>query len=157
MTLAPNVDLPRFMGRWYVIAFIPYVMQNGRVGAYYQFKLKNDDEVSVDYYSRWPDFKHPLDDRTGTADVAKHTHNAKWRVTFTWPVTTDFLILYVDKNYDTALIGYPGHTYGWVLSRTPELDKATYQSLLDRLAGNGYDVSAFQRVPQTPEQLDEWK
>lgn len=153
LKLAPEVDLNRFMGRWYVIAFIPYVMQNGRVGAYYEFKRLAKDEISFDYYSHWPDFKHPLEARTGSAQVMKNTHGAKWKVTFEWPIKTDFPILYVDPGYTTALIGYPKRKLGWVLSRTPQIDNATYQALLARFASQGYDTSEFQQVPQSPEQI----
>jgi apolipoprotein D and lipocalin family protein len=51
------------------------------------------------------------------------------------------------------LVGYPGRSYGWILSRSPGMDEATYQALLARFGEQGYDVSRFRRVPQTPEQI----
>jgi apolipoprotein D and lipocalin family protein len=64
-----------------------------------------------------------------------------------------YLILYVDPDYQTALVGYPGRGYGWVLARQPVIDEATYQSLLGRFAAQGYDVGQFRRVPQRPDQI----
>jgi apolipoprotein D and lipocalin family protein len=66
-----------------------------------------------------------------------------------WPKSS----LYVDPDYQTALVGYPGRGYGWVFARTPTIDEATYQSLLNRLRDQGYDISQFRRVPQTPQQV----
>jgi apolipoprotein D and lipocalin family protein len=54
----------------------------------------------------------------------------------------------VDEGYRFALVGYPGRDYGWVLSRQPAMDDATYQSLLNRFKMQGYDIGKFQRVPQ---------
>ncbi len=35
-----QVDLPRYMGRWYVIANIPYSAEAGKVGAYTEYRLR---------------------------------------------------------------------------------------------------------------------
>jgi len=154
LTLAPSVDLDRYMGRWYVIGFIPYAFENGQVGAYYQFKKTGDDKIDFRYYGRRHDFDHEYRARKGEAYVVKNTHGSQWRVTYTWPIYTTFPILYVDAGYNVSLIGYPGRTLGWVLSRKPQMDNAEYQALLARFAAQGYDVSEFRRVAQTPEQLN---
>lgn len=154
LTLAPSVDLDRYMGRWYVIGFIPYAFENGEVGAYYEFKKTGDDKIDFRYYGRRHDFDHEYRARKGEAYVVKNTHGAQWRVTYTWPIYTTFPILYVDPDYSVSLIGYPGRTLGWVLSRKPQMDNAEYQALLARFAAQGYDVSEFRRVAQTPEQLN---
>jgi apolipoprotein D and lipocalin family protein len=80
--------------------------------------------------------------------VVPGTGNARWRESPLWPIYLSYLILYVDPDYKTALVGYPGRGYGWVLSRSASMDEATYQSLLQRFAEQGYDISMFQRVPQ---------
>ena len=51
------------------------------------------------------------------------------------------------------MVGYPGRSYGWIFARKPVIDDATYQSLLGRMGDQGYDISQFRRVPQTPNQL----
>lgn len=42
----------------------------------------------------------------------------------------DYWVLRVDSNYQVALVGGPSHKYLWILSRSPQLDEATYQSYL---------------------------
>jgi hypothetical protein len=37
------------------------------------------------------------------------------------------------------------------MCRRKQMDAASYQAALDTLAGQGYDVSRFQRVPQREE------
>jgi apolipoprotein D and lipocalin family protein len=51
------------------------------------------------------------------------------------------------------LVGYPGRGYGWVFARQPVIGDTTYQSLLGRMNDQGYDVSQFRRVTQTPAQI----
>jgi apolipoprotein D and lipocalin family protein len=48
-----------------------------------------------------------------------------------------------------VLIGEPGREYGWILSRTPALDKSTLDGILDRAVALGYDRAAFRLTPQT--------
>ena len=85
--------------------------------------------------------------------VVPGTGNARWRESPFWPLYLSYLILYADPAYQTALVGYPGRGYGWVLARTPQIDPATYRGLLDRFREQGYDVSQFRRVPQIPGQI----
>ena len=85
--------------------------------------------------------------------VVPGTGNAYWRESPIWPVYLSYLILYVAPDYRTALVGYSGHGYGWVLSRQRRMDAATYRALLGRFAAAGYDVSRFRRVPQFPDQI----
>ena len=85
--------------------------------------------------------------------VVPDTGNARWRKSPFWPVYLSYLILWVDPDYRYALVGYPGRGYGWILSRSPQMDDATYQTLLARFGEQGYDTSLFRRVPQVPDQI----
>jgi apolipoprotein D and lipocalin family protein len=85
--------------------------------------------------------------------VVSGTGNAVWRESPFWPLYLSYLILYVDPQYQTALVSYPGRGYGWAFSRTPVIDDARHQFLLGRLKDQGYDISRFRRVPQTPAQI----
>jgi apolipoprotein D and lipocalin family protein len=82
--------------------------------------------------------------------VVPDTGNARWRESPLWPIYLSYLILWVDPDYQYALVGYPGRGYGWVLSRSSTMDDATYRGLLARFGAEGYDTSLFQRVPQAP-------
>lgn len=151
MPLAPNVDLQRYSGRWYVIANIPYFAERGKVGSYFDISVEGDRFRDV-YWGR-SDFASEPSSFTMTGYVVPDTGNAYWRESPLWPIYLSYLIIYVDQEYRYALVGYPGHGYGWVLSRTAEMDEATYQGLLQRLAQAGYDISQFRRVPQRQEDI----
>lgn len=57
--------------------------------------------------------------------------------------------LRVDPNYQVALVGGPSHKYLWILSRSPQLDEATYQSYLQTAKNYGYDVSKLVKTTQS--------
>ena len=153
LTLAPNVDLNRYAGRWYVIANIPYFAEKGNVGSYFDIAFQPGGKLT-DIYSGHPKtLDAPLKSYTMNGYVVPDTGNARWRESPFWPVYLSYLILYVDPDYQTALVGYPGRGYGWVFARTPVIDEATYQSLLGRLKDQGYDISQFRRIVQIPDQI----
>ena len=102
------------------------------------------------YSARDGNFDVPLKSFTMNGYVVPGTGNARWRESPFWPVYLSYLILYVSPDYQYALVGYPGRGYGWVLSRSPTMGDATYTSLLQRFAAEGYDTKQFQRVPQQP-------
>ncbi len=152
-TLASNVDLNRYMGRWYIVANIPYFLEKGEVGSYVEFSPRPDGDIAETYYGHDKSFDAKLSATTSHDYVVPNTGNARWRTSFIWPIYFTELILYVDPDYKTALIGYPDRSLGWIFARDPELDDPTYQSLLKRLADEGYDPAKFKRVPQKPEEI----
>jgi apolipoprotein D and lipocalin family protein len=153
LKLADHVDLNRYAGRWYVIANIPYFAEKGNVGSWFDVSFAPDGTLRDLYNAHPRTLDAPLKQYTMGGYVVPGTGNAKWRESPFWPLYLSYLILYVDPDYRTALVGYPGRGYGWVLSRTPSMDDATYQALLRRFAADGYDINLFRRVPQMPDQI----
>ncbi|MDB5976759.1 MAG: lipocalin [Nevskia sp.] len=153
LALAPVVDLPRFMGRWYVIANIPYFAEAGYVGSYVEYAQRPDGDIDDLYFGRKDSFEKPLEKKELKDSVVAGSNNAEWRSSLVWPVSFSYLILYVDPAYQYALIGYPGKKWGWIFARSPEIDDAAYQQLLVEFDRQGYDTSRFQRVPQQIDQL----
>jgi apolipoprotein D and lipocalin family protein len=74
--------------------------------------------------------------------------NAVWHVKFFKVISVKYVILDLDPNYQWVAVGHPSRNYGWVMSRSKTMDDATYEGVLKSLAGQGYDVSRFKKVPQ---------
>jgi apolipoprotein D and lipocalin family protein len=153
LVLAPTVDLDRYAGRWYVIANIPYFAENGNVGSYFDVSFQPGGGLKDVYNAHRKDFSAPLTSFTMGGYVVPGTGNARWRETPFWPLYLSYLILYVDPDYQTALVGYPGRGYGWIFARKPVIDESVYDSLLNRMRDQGYDTALFRRVPQTSGQI----
>lgn len=142
-----QVDLARYAGAWYEIALLPNRFQKQCV-ADTQARYRLDGErVQVINRCRRADGR--VDDIQGHAKVVEGSGNAKLRVSFFWPFYGDYWVLALDTDYRHVLVGAPSRKFAWVLSRTPQLDEATLQTLLDRAAALGFDKAAFQRTPQT--------
>jgi apolipoprotein D and lipocalin family protein len=150
-SLAANVDLQRFKGKWFIIANIPYFAEKGKVASYFDIQMTGKKLLDV-YYGK-DSFDKPFGTFTMDDYVVPGTGNARWRETPLWPIYFSYLIVYVDPDYKTALVGYPGHELAWIMSREPTMDDATYQSLLARFNKAGYDASQLRKVPQFPEQM----
>lgn len=141
------VDLQRYAGAWYEIALLPNRFQKQCV-ADTQARYRLDGE-RVEVINRCRVASGEIDRTAGHAKVVDGSGNAKLRVTFFWPFYGNYWVLALDGDYQQVLIGEPSRKYAWVLSRTPQMDEAALQKLLERAAELGFDRAAFQRTPQT--------
>lgn len=147
LSTVASVDLARHAGAWYEIALLPNRFQK-QCAADTQARYRLDGErVEVLNRCRTADAK--VDDIKGHAKVVEGSGNAKLRVSFFWPFYGDYWVLALDPDYRQVLVGAPNRKYAWVLSRTPQMDEATLDALLDRAAALGFDKTAFKRTPQT--------
>lgn len=141
-----SVDLSRYTGAWYEIALLPNRFQSMCV-ADTQARYQLDGDV-IRVKNRCRKTDGAIEEANGVAKVVEGSNNAKLRVSFFRPFYGDYWILALDNDYRWVLIGEPSRQYGWVLSRTPQLDDASLQIALDKAAALGFDRAAFQRTPQ---------
>lgn len=146
---APSVDLPRFMGTWYVIANIPYFFEEDKVATRDEYRLRPDGKIDNDFV-----FKRRFgeEDRRwrGVSTLEPGSNGARWRVQFVWPFSTGLVVVHVDDDYQGAALATPDGKLAWVFGRQPTMDAGRYESLLARLAGQGVDVAMMRKVPQLP-------
>lgn len=153
LKLAPQVDLARYWGRWFIVAEIPYAGERGNVGNVVDYTPLPDGHIRDVYDAHEKSFDgQPVhlefDDR-----VVDGSNGALWRVRLFWPLFVSYPIIDVDPDYRISLVGYPDRSLGWVFARTPDISDAAYAAALQTFATQGYDVSKFRRVPQRPEQI----
>lgn len=141
-----SVDLARYMGEWYEIVLLPNRFQSMCVADTQASYRMDGDVVRVRNRCRKAD--GGIEEANGVAKVVEGSGNAKLRVSFFRPFYGDYWILAIAQDYRWVLIGEPSRAYGWVLSRTPNLDNASLQIALDRAAALGFDRAVFRRTPQ---------
>ena len=49
-------------------------------------------------------------------------------------------MLYLDEDYQAALVGHPNREYLWLLTRDQELSAQTRTTLLEEARSRGYDT-----------------
>lgn len=143
---ASAVDLPRYMGRWYVIASIPTFLERGAVDATEHYTLRPDGSVDIDFrYRRSPDgTEHAL----GSRGFVEKGDNAIWGVQFIWPIRADYRIAWLAPDYGRVIVAREKRDYVWIMARTPTLPPAEYDAMVQQVAAMGYATDKLQRVPQ---------
>jgi apolipoprotein D and lipocalin family protein len=63
-------------------------------------------------------------------------------------VKAPYWVLWTDEDYETAVVGVPSGSAGWILNRTPQIRADRLQAARDVLEFNGYDLSKLMMVPQ---------
>lgn len=149
---ATPVDLQRYMGDWYVIANIPYFAERGNVASVDRYTLRDDDKIDVHFTYR-TGFSQPEKSVDSVAKVEPGTGNRLWSQRFFKVVPAKYRILEVAPDYSWALVDYPGRDLAWILARSPQMDDAQYQQLLEKLRGFGVNSDKLWRVPHTAEQV----
>jgi apolipoprotein D and lipocalin family protein len=143
-----QVDLSRYLGKWNVIANIPYFLENGKVASYDTYAMRPDGRMDNIFTFRKGSFAAPEQSWHGVAWVVDRKSNAEWHVRFLWPFYATYRILELDPEYRWAVVATPGHNLLWVLARDRQLDADTYADILSRIAGQGYDTNRLYKVPQ---------
>ena len=72
------------------------------------------------------------------------------KVTFFWPFYRDYWVIGLSPDYRYAIVGEPKRKYLWILSRTSEMDEATYKEALERVRTEGYDLDKLLKTRQSP-------
>ncbi len=147
-----HVDLPRYMGDWYVIANIPYFAEKNCYDSIESYALRPDGKIDNWFRCRKGSFEAPLKQKaTAIATVDDPGTNAAWHVHFFKIISVKYLILDLDPNYQWVLVGHPSRRYGWIMARTPTMDESLYERILNAAGQQGYDTAKFQKVPQQPQ------
>lgn len=142
-----KVDLNRYVGKWYQVAFIPNRFQSMCVADTQAEYQQDGDQIRVINRCRTKDGS--IDQANGVAKLVDESGNAKLRVSFFRPFYGNYWILDLDPHYQWVLVGEPSRKYGWILSRTAQLDPLTQQKILEKAAILGYQTSQFQISAQS--------
>jgi apolipoprotein D and lipocalin family protein len=145
-----EVDINRYLGRWYEIASYPANFQKGcrcTTADYEQVPHKNCIRV-VNRCIRYRNGRTRLSVARGKAFIVQGSGNTWLKVQFFWPFRGDYLIIGLADDYSWAVVGHPARKYLWVLSRESYMPGATYSAILEIIKDKGYDLNKLQKTPQ---------
>jgi apolipoprotein D and lipocalin family protein len=141
-----NVDLARYMGKWYEIARIPNPFQKPcvqDVSATYRL-LANNQVQGINSCRKANGDVFNLEVNGEVQDKT----NAKllFKITSSWlswipMLKADYWIVDLAADYNHAAVATPDSQYLWILARQPQLDALTYQQVVQRVAKQGFDVT----------------
>ncbi|TVQ91227.1 MAG: hypothetical protein EA400_05230 [Chromatiaceae bacterium] len=148
----PQLDLARFMGRWYEIARLPYFTQRRCARSIYaDYVLGGDGLVYVTNCCVRHDGSHGV--AQGIARVTDPPANTRLEISFRmlygvhvfWD---DFWVIGLGEAYDYALIGQATRRRGWVLAREPCPPEPAITGWLAEFTAKGFPGEAFVRTAQ---------
>ncbi|HEX7584249.1 MAG TPA: lipocalin family protein, partial [Prolixibacteraceae bacterium] len=147
-TTVKTLDLNRYLGTWYEIARFPHSFEKNLVGVTATYSLNDDGKIEVLNQG----FKNTLDGApskaVGKAKIPDKSEPGKLKVSFFWIFYADYNMLELDENYQYAMIGSSSDKYFWILYRTPQMESATYEMLLEKARKRGYNLDKLYKVPQ---------
>jgi apolipoprotein D and lipocalin family protein len=147
---AESVDIPKFMGDWYVIGCIPTFIERNEFNAVESYDLLPDGRIHTLFTYNNGSFDGPFRRMQPTGFVVEGTRGTVWGMRFVWPIKADYRVMYVDADYSQTVIGREKRDYAWIMARTPTIPDADYQKLTALLRDQGYDVERLRKVPQQP-------
>lgn len=138
-----NFNAEKYLGTWYEIARFNHTFESGlsHVTATYS---QNNDMIKV--------VNKGIKDNKERTAIGKAKFNGKTdvghlRVSFFWIFYADYIIIYLDDNYETAIVT-SGADYLWFLSRTPQISSEKKELLIQLAKNNGFDTGKLIWVEQ---------
>ncbi len=151
----PSLDVPRYMGTWYQVAWFPNRFQKQCVSdTTASYRQRPDGKVDV--LNRCKIANGSFEDAQGLARPAKSDLQgallkpAQLEVSFLpaalrWlPIWGSYWVLKLADDGRYAVVGEPTREYLWVLARQPQLQPADEASIRAFLTPLGYDLSRWQ-------------
>jgi apolipoprotein D and lipocalin family protein len=148
LPVVSHVDLPRFMGDWYVIAATPTFLDRDAYNAVESYRLEADGTIATTYTFRPGSFDASPKRYTPRGFVLDRTSNAIWGMQFVWPIKADYRIVYLASDYSQTVIARERRDYVWIMARTPHIPHAEYERLFEFVVAMGYDPAHVRRIPQ---------
>jgi apolipoprotein D and lipocalin family protein len=148
LSTVAHVDLNRFMGGWYVIGTIPWIVERNNVGTMDVYQRRPDGRIDITYVFHKGKLTAKKEEMHAVGTVVDKSSNATWKVQFVWPFQSPYLVIDLASDYRYTVIGYPSRDLVWIMSRKPSLADSDYQSIMSRLALQGYDIKRIHKVTQ---------
>jgi apolipoprotein D and lipocalin family protein len=144
-----NFDLDRYLGRWYVIAHKPTFLEKDAFAATETYSKMEDGRIDVDY-------RHKQDSLNGRerkipqiGELADKPNRGHMKIKFPYvPLKFDYLITELAEDYSHVVVTVPSGDYLWIMSRTPTLNEATYNNIVEGIKKLDIDLSNLRKVPQ---------
>lgn len=148
VALVPSVDLPRFMGDWYVIASIPTFLERGAHNAVENYRLEADGTIATTFSFNADAPDGPLKVYRSRGFVLDDPSNAIWGQQYVWPVKADYRISFLSPDYQQTIITREKRDYVWIMARTPAISREDFARLVQFVERQGYDPAKVTQVPQ---------
>lgn len=136
-----QVDLDRYVGKWFEVAHSPNFFQRKCVSSTAEYSVLTPGQISV--YNTCYKANGSTSDISGVATVVDPSVPAKLRVRFSFFQKGDYWITELDPDYQWAVVSSPGKRFTFILSRTAPLARETLEQILTTLKSKGFETESL--------------
>lgn len=155
-----ELNIPAFMGKWFVIACKPTPFEIGAHNAIENYTWNEKKKrVDIDFTYNDKSFEgksKSIKQKGFVVDGLK----TEWKVSPFWPLKLPYIVLECSNNstlttskdnlYEYCVIGYPSRAYLWIMAREKQMDDTLYGEILERLQTQHlYDLDGLYTVPHS--------
>ena len=137
-TTVTNLDLQKFMGRWYEIARLDNRFERGMTDVVAEYTLLDDGTIRI-VNSGMRDGKYHQ--TVGRGKLSSEV--GRLRVSFFLFFYSDYNILEIAQDGQWVLVGGNSPKYLWILSREKQLPADVINHIIGLARGRGYDTNAL--------------
>ena len=132
-----NFDVGKYLGLWYEIARIENRFEKGceNVTAHYSLRIDGGLNVVNRCF-----VKNNLKEANGRGYFLTDRSVGELKVSFFWPFYGRYNILYVDNDYQYAIIDGGSNDYLWILARKNKIDQKILIDLLKKIEEHGFET-----------------
>lgn len=145
---ADTVDLDRFAGDWYVIAHVPLPPEREAYNAVERYRHCDDGRMETVFRFRDGGFDGDLEIKRPTGYPDPEGTGAEWGMSFIWPFRAEFIVSWVDADYESTIIARTRRDYAWLMHRAPAMTDAQLADGIGRMVAMGYAEDDIRIVPQ---------
>ena len=144
-----EVEIDRFMKKWYVIAGRLTFMEKGCHNAVENYTWNEKKQrIDIDFYFNKDSFDGKIKKIPQKAWIKNTTTNAHWKVSPFWPLKFDYLVVALADDYSWTAIGVPNQNYLWIMSDNWDMSDEKIKEIIEVIKNKGYNVENVKRVPQ---------
>ena len=136
-----NFDLSRYLGKWYEIARLPNNFEKNITNAYAEYTMLPDGKVQVVNSGIR---NRQITSVTGQAYLAKASDVGLLKVSFFYPFYATYKIIYLNRDYTTAIVTGDSMNYLWILARSETISPEELALLLNLLREWGFEPNLLQ-------------
>lgn len=137
-----NFNLNKYQGKWYEIARLDHSFERGLEQVTAQYQLMPNGYVKVTNRG-FSTKENSWDVATGKAKFVDRENIGFLKVSFFGPFYGSYVIFNLDEQYQHSFVAGPNTSYLWLLSRTPNPDKAVINRFLTMSKELGFDTKTI--------------
>lgn len=150
ITPIQTFDANRYLGTWYEIARLDHRFERGLSQVTAEYSLRDDGGIKV-INRGYSEEDKEWNSAEGKAYFVSEPNVGHLKVSFWGPFYSAYVVMELDEiNYQYALVAGGDKNYLWILSRTPQMEEATYTALVEKAKALGFATDTLIKVDHQP-------